>query len=142
MVFKRIAKVLFLMPFFLASGVEARSVIAANEKISFAPADAVYDMEILQRSQRVNASINCGVVYEAKLQRGIKGKVAGPVLIFGFMDGLEVGHSYTVYLTSSQNKQLMRGLLKSRMMSDAEAGEFIKSCRHWSYYIFKSKKID
>ncbi|MGK5040196.1 hypothetical protein ACQ4WQ_07640 [Janthinobacterium sp. GB1R12] len=138
MLLRRLVDVLLSMTLFLASGVEARSVMVANEKVVHA--DAVYDVEIMQRSPQVHASRNCGVTYEAKVLRAIKGKVAGPVLTFGFLDGLEVGHSYTVYLASSRNRQLMQGLLKSRMMSDAEAGAFIQSCPEWDYYFFKSKK--
>lgn len=136
------AKCLLLMVLFFAFGAEARSVRAAGEQAAFSRADAVYEMEIRQRSPAIRAAVNCGVVYAVTVRRVLKGSVPDPVFAFGFLDGLEVGHSYTVYLASSRNTQLMRGVLRSRTMSDSQVELFVESCREWDYYFFQAKKIE
>ncbi|MEX0139477.1 hypothetical protein ACWYXN_05865 [Janthinobacterium aestuarii] len=140
MALKVAAKVLLLMGLFFVSRAEARSVSTASEKTAFARADAVYEVAISQRSAGIRAAVNCGVVYTVAVHKVLKGRTPGPVFEFGFLDGLEVGHAYTVYLVSSRNTQLMRGLLQSRATNDSQIASFVESCPGWDFYFFQAKR--
>ncbi|WP_146012291.1 hypothetical protein [Janthinobacterium sp. AD80] len=133
----------FLFYFFVFCDVSARTVLSAGDEKSFSRAISVYEVEILEYAKIGKNNFNCGVVYTAKVSETLKGKKVNSKFQFGFLEGLEIGSSYVVYLAPERNKKLLRDILKSRMMTDDDVRSFNKYCpSNFSNYYFHSKKIN
>lgn len=134
---------LLLASALFASQATARSVIAPSKAVSQARADLVIDLEIMARHPVNNADVNCGVAYEARVNNILKGAIGGTTVTFGYLDGLEVGMKYTVYLGSSKNKEKIRQMLLARMWPEPQVETFLTQCagRQWEYYFFRMDRL-
>ena len=141
-IIRALAQALLVSALF-ASQATARSVIAPGKAVSQARADLVIDLEIMARHPSNNADVNCGVVYEARVNKVLKGSIVGATVTFGYLDGLEVGMEYTVYLASAKNKEKIRGMLLERGWSEPQVNTFLKQCagRQWEYYFFSMDRL-
>lgn len=130
---------LLLVSALFASQATARSLIAPDKAVSQARADLVIDLEITARHPVNNADVNCGVAYEARVNKVSKGMIGGATFTFGYLDGLEVGKKYTVYLASAKNEEKIRRMLLERMWPEPQVQTFLQQCagRQWEYYFFR-----
>lgn len=122
----------------LASQATAHSVIAPGKDVSQARADLVIDLEIMARHPVSKADVNCGVAYEARINKVLKGAIGSATFTFGYLDGLEVGMKYTVYLAGAKNKEKLRRMLSERGWPEPQVATFLTQCagQQWEYYFF------
>ncbi|WP_308921489.1 hypothetical protein [Janthinobacterium sp. J1-1] len=141
--FSRALSGLLLAGALCASQATARSVIAPGKAVSQARADLVIDLEIMARHPSNNADVNCGVAYEARINKVSKGAIGGAAVTFGYLDGLEVGRSYRVYLATAKNKEKLRRMLLERRWPEPQVETFLKQCagRQWEYYFFSMDRL-
>ena len=134
---------LLLASALFASQATARSVIAPGKAVSQARADLVIDLEIMARHPSNNADVNCGVAYEARVNKVSKGTIGSAAVTFGYLDGLEVGRSYRVYLATAKNKEKLRRMLLARMWPEPQVETFLTQCagRQWEYYFFRMDRL-
>lgn len=141
--YQRYLRHFFLVYFFVFCDASARTVLSAGDEKSFSRAVSVYEVEILEYAKIGKNDFNCGVVYTAKVNRILKGRKFNSKFQFGFLEGLEIGSSYVVYLAPKRNKKLLGDILRSRMMADDDVRNFNKYClSNYSDYYFHSKKIN
>jgi hypothetical protein len=126
----------------LALQAVAKSFVEESIQLSHKRAVLVMDVTINSSAPLSAVEAACGVNYQGTIKSIAKGKFSQNEINFGFMQGLNVGEAYTVFLFPSDDAALLMGILRSKTDSISDARDFLSNCLSLfpNYYFFRVEK--
>jgi hypothetical protein len=138
--------IIFLILFLnLSCNLHARSLIYEGTDLSTTGAELVFDLKIIEISEIHRNGRICGYKYVGAILNNVKGDFQSEKISFGFWGGLEINHSYRVFLKKSISPEEWRKLIEDKNFSlDSNSNAFIDICYisiSDEYYFFRSKNL-
>ena len=133
------ASVGLLMPFYCSAHTYLNESLehASNRAI------AVLDVRVSRADLILENGVPCGYKYEALIKNAIKQGSNGNVIVFGFIGGIEAGHSYRVFLSDGRTPNDPGKFLRQILRDDVEVERRMNACSGFykGLFVFRYERL-